>query len=218
MTVLFLLAACSGGNAGDTPAAAASVSVSKDSPNFIKETDMMIGDPAAPVTIVEYASLTCHACAAFHQMIMPTIKKDYIDTGKAKLILREFPIMGGATSVSFAGSVMARCVAEKHGSSAFFAIVDFLFTNFDQWRFSAEGPRATFLQAASQTGVNEQEFDACITRQDLLDVINANVEQAQDEFKVEGTPTLFIDGAKTPVLSLEDFKAKLDAAVAGAAG
>lgn len=215
MTIPFLLVAC-GGDRGDAPTGAALASVSKDSPNFIKETDMIFGDSAAPVTIVEYASLTCHACAAFHQTIMPTIKKDYIDTGKVKLILREYPIMGGATGVSFAGSVMARCVAEKHGTEAFFTIVDFLFTNFDQWRFSAEGPRAMFLQAASQAGVNEREFEACITRQDLLDIINANVAEARDEFNVEGTPTLFVDGAKVPVLSLDDLKAKLDAALAKA--
>src|SRR5690348_6219388 len=91
----------------------------------IKPTDMVRGSPNAPVTLVEYASMTCPHCAEFQKDIVPQLAKDYIDTGKVKLIFREYPLDGAARMAS----AVARCLSGEQ----FFAFIDLLFKNQPSW-------------------------------------------------------------------------------------
>jgi protein-disulfide isomerase len=149
--------------------------------------DMAIGDPKAPVTIVEYASMTCPHCAHFQDTTFPDIKKKYIDTGKVRYIFREFPL----DSLAAAAFMVARCAGEKD-SSKYFALVDTLFRQQNTW--AVEKPLPPLLAIAKQAGFTETSFNACLANQKLLDGIEKVRQRAVDTFKVNSTPTFFING------------------------
>lgn len=153
--------------------------------------DRVLGDADAPVTIVEYASMTCPHCASFHATVLPDLKKDYIDTGKAKLVFREFPLDNRA----LAASMVARCVE----GDAFFAFNDVLFRQQRQWASPAvepEAAKAHLVRLAKQVGISEESFDKCISNQDVLKGILAEMDRAKGEFEVTSTPTVFVNGQK----------------------
>jgi protein-disulfide isomerase len=180
----------------------------------VAETDMVLGSPDAPVTIIEYASVTCPICAMVHKQVLPQIKEKYIDTGNAKLIFREFPAHNPALSI--VGSMLARCVAEKGGKEAYFSVVSTLFNTQQEW---AEGsnPKQELEKIAAQAGMDGQAFDACIQRQDLLDLINENTRVAQDEFQVNGTPTFIVGGEKLGAArTITGYEDMLDNAISAA--
>jgi len=151
--------------------------------------DMVMGSDKAPVTIVEYASMTCPHCAHFQDAAFPEIKKRYIDTGKVRYILREFPL----DTLASAAFMLARCAGEKD-SSKYFAMVDTLFRQQEQWVTAKPVP--PLLAIAKQAGFTEQSFDTCLANQKLLDGIQSVRQRAIDAFKVHSTPTFFINGTK----------------------
>lgn len=148
--------------------------------------DQVLGKADAPVTIVEYASLTCPHCATFHATTLPEIKTKYIDTGKAKLILREFPFDPRAE----AGFMLSRCSNDKY-----YAMADVLFKQQNNWA-RAEDAQAALLQISKLAGFSQESFTACLTNQKLLEDIRAVRTRGADEFKVDSTPTFFINGDK----------------------
>lgn len=164
--------------------------------------DISIGKQDAKITIVEYASMTCPHCRAFHEATLPEITKKYLDTGKARLILREFPFDPRAA----AAFMLARCSAEdKH-----YAMISVLFQQQDVWA-RADDAQAALLQIARLAGFSQESFTACLTNQKLLDDVNAVRERATKEFGVESTPTFFINGKKyTGALSVEEMSAIID--------
>jgi len=209
-----LLAACGNGGAADKDSAAPAKTEAK-SDNLLSPTDMVIGAEDAPVTVIEYASVTCPHCATFHETIFPAIKEKYVDTGKVKFAFREFPT--APQGLSLVGSVLARCAAEKGGPDAYFLIIGTLFKTQKTWIYG-DDPKVELLKIAGQAGMDEAAFDACMQRQDLVDLINQNVGEASDKYKVDSTPSFVVDGEKlAAVRSQEDFEAKLDAALAEAA-
>ena len=149
--------------------------------------DMVLGEPDAPVTIIEYASLTCPDCAAFHKQVYPEIKSEYIDTGKAKLIFREFPF----DSIATAGSMLARCAEPKH----YFGFIDVMFEQQSEW-LSLGSPMEGIQEIARQGGFSNEQFQECITDTDVLEGIRWIQERGANEFGVESTPTFFINGVK----------------------
>ncbi|WP_245308683.1 DsbA family protein [Aurantimonas sp. 22II-16-19i] len=150
--------------------------------------DIVIGDPNAPVTIVEYASMTCGHCANFHESSYPVIKKDYIDTGKAKLIIREFPFDPRA----LAAFMLARCTGDDEKRTA---MIDVLFDQQDQWA-RAENASAALLNIAKLAGFTQESFTACLNNKELQQQIVETQERGQQEFGVDATPTFFINGDK----------------------
>jgi protein-disulfide isomerase len=150
--------------------------------------DMTMGSDKAPVTIVEYASMTCPHCAHFQETAFPEIKKRYIDTGKVRYILREFPL----DTLASAAFMLARCAGEKDPNK-YFAMVDTLFRQQNQWVTAKPVP--PLLAIAKQAGFTEQSFNACLANQKLLDGIQSVRQRAIDVFKVHSTPTFFINGA-----------------------
>ena len=151
--------------------------------------DVFLGPPDAKVTIVEYASMTCPHCAAFHRDTWPELKKRYIDTGKVRFALREFPLDPLAT----AGFMLARC----DGESKYYPIVDLLFSQQRAWAY-AERPLDALRQMMKQAGFSQEKFDSCLKDQKLYDAVNAVKNRGADEFKVESTPTFFINGQRHP--------------------
>nr|WP_295468964.1 DsbA family protein [Mesorhizobium sp.] len=163
--------------------------------------EKMLGKADAPVTIVEYASMTCPHCATFHATTLPEIKTKYIDTGKARLIMREFPFDPRAE----AGFMLARCSEDKY-----FAMVDVLFKQQSNWA-RAEDAQAALLQISKLAGFSQESFTACLTNQKLLEDIRAVRTRGADEFKVDSTPTFFINGDKyAGALSVGELSAIID--------
>lgn len=164
--------------------------------------EKVLGKADAPVTIVEYASMTCPHCAAFHATTLPEIKTKYIDTGKARLIMREFPFDPRAE----AGFMLARCSEDKY-----FAMVDVLFKQQSNWA-RAEDAQAALLQISKLAGFSQESFTACLTNQKLLEDIRAVRTRGADEFKVDSTPTFFINGDKyAGALTVGELSAIIDA-------
>ncbi|WP_363349847.1 DsbA family protein [Methylocystis echinoides] len=157
--------------------------------------DIVEGDANAPVTIVEYASMTCSHCAAFHRDVYPTLKKNYIDTGKVKFILREFPLDPLAT----AAFMLAREMGEKRD-----AMVDLLFAQQKNWAF-VDQPLDGLANVLKQAGLGQEKFEAVLKDQDLYKKITDVRARAAEKFGVNSTPTFFVNGEKyTGELSVAD--------------
>jgi protein-disulfide isomerase len=163
--------------------------------------DKVLGKADAPVTIVEYASMTCSHCAHFHQATLPAIKEKYIDTGKARLILREFPFDPRAE----AGFMLARCAGDNY-----FPMVDVLFKQQESWA-GVENAKAALLQISKLAGFSQESFEACLTDQKLLEDVRAVQKRGAEEFKVDSTPTFFINGnTYKGAMSVEEMSAIID--------
>jgi protein-disulfide isomerase len=166
--------------------------------------DMSMGDDKAPVTVIEYASMTCPHCAHFQEVTFPELKKRYIDTGKVRYIFREFPL----DSLAAAAFMLARCSGQDD-KTKYFALIDTMFLQQRQW--AVEKPLPPLLAIAKQAGFTQQSFDACLTNQKVLDGIESIRQRAVNQFKVESTPTFFINGTKFPgALSIEDMAKAID--------
>ena len=171
--------------------------------------DMVMGDAKAPVTVIEYASMTCPHCAHFQETTFPELKKRYIDTGKVRYIFREFPL----DSLAAAAFMLARCSAQDD-SSKYFALIDSLFRQQRTW--AVEKPLEPLFAIAKQAGFTKQTFDACLANQKVLDGIEAVRGRAVNQFKVESTPTFFINGTKAPgALSIDDMAKLIDPQLKG---
>ena len=149
--------------------------------------DLWLGAKDAPVTMIEYASMTCTHCAAFHQETWPTLKSKYIDAGKVRFVLREFPLDPLAT----AGFMLARCAGPDKRN----AIVDLLFTQQKNWAFVPK-PVEALESTVKQAGITHDAFEACLKDQKLYDQVNQERDTAGQQFKVDATPTFFINGVR----------------------
>lgn len=160
----------------------------------VKLGDIVLGAETAPVTIIEYASMTCSHCANFANATFPKLKAAYIDTGKVRYIFREFPL----DRASLAASVVARCIGETDKSKTF-ALIDVLFAQQDKWAFKDQIPA---LQAiAKQFGMGEAAFEACFADDRRIKSIREDVTRANEILGVNSTPTFFINGTMYPGLA-----------------
>jgi len=149
--------------------------------------DVVIGNADAPVTILEYASMTCTHCRDFHTESYPAIKKDYLDTGKAKLIIREFPFDPRAV----AAFMLARCAGDERRT----AMVDVLFDQQGEWA-AAENASVALLKIAQLAGMSQDQFKACLQNTELQSKVVAVQAAGQSDFGVSATPTFFVNGDK----------------------
>ncbi len=149
--------------------------------------EMALGDPKAPNTVIEYVSMTCPHCQRFHTEAYPKFKAQFVDTGKAYFILREFPL----DPLAAAAIVVARCAPKER----FFPLVDLMFDHQNDWAFVPQPVDALF-NLVKQAGFSRDSFNACLTNQALLDGVNWVQDRAQKQFGVNSTPTFFINGNK----------------------
>ena len=163
--------------------------------------DKQLGKDDAKVTIVEYASMTCPHCAHFAATTFPDLKKKYIDTGKARYILREFPFDPSAE----AGFMLARCAKDNY-----FPMVDVLFAQQANW-VGVSNTKDALLQISKLAGFTQESFEACLTDQKLLDDVRSVQKRGANEFKVDSTPTFFINGKTYKgAMSIEEMSAIID--------
>jgi protein-disulfide isomerase len=148
--------------------------------------DVVEGQANASITVVEYASMTCSHCAAFANNVYPTLKSKYIDTGKVKYILREFPLDPLAT----AGFMLARCAGDKRE-----AMVALLFAQQKNWAF-VDKPLDGLSNIVKQTGMSQDGFEKCLKDQALYDKVNLVRDRGAEKFGVNATPTFFINGKR----------------------
>ena len=163
--------------------------------------DEIMGDVNAPVTLLEYASMTCPHCKRFHEQIMPEIKKNFIDTGKVKYILRPFPFDGDRRGE--AAFMLAKCAP----NNSYYPMLDALFATQQSWA-GRGNPVPELLRISKLSGMTEADFKACLGNQDLLTKMIQGRNLAVSKFKVRATPTVFINDQKftgpSSVASLSD--------------
>jgi len=167
--------------------------------------DMALGLATAPVTVTEYASMTCGHCAHFNENVFPKIKSEYIDSGKIRWVFREFPLDIKAA----AGSMLARCIA-KEDAGKYFAVIDMLFKQQNDW--VSKNTTETLTRIGKQAGLSQQAVEECLKDQALLDKIAADQKFASEVLKVNSTPTFFINGEMVKgATSFEEFDKKIKA-------
>jgi protein-disulfide isomerase len=169
--------------------------------------DMSLGNPKAPVRVVEYLSLTCPHCAHFNAEVYPAFKAKYVDTGKVYYTVRE--LLTAPAQVAAAGFLLARC----NGGTRYFTIVDQVFKSQPRWQQGQIKP--IFLEIAKANGVTEEQFNACLTDEKAQAALDGRIKYAIETDKVTGTPTFFINGVQLPNQDVPTL-ADLDAAIAKA--
>ncbi len=159
--------------------------------------DKTFGAADAPVTIVEYASITCHFCMKFHSETWPALKEKYVDPGKVRFIMREFPLDPLAT----AGFMLARCA----GDDKWYPVLDLLYRTKETWGH-AQNPADALLQTVRQAGFTQESFETCLRNDKLFQDVRSVADRAAKDFGVNSTPTFFINGEKrTGALTLQEF-------------
>ena len=149
--------------------------------------EMVLGEPSAPITVLEYSSLTCPHCARFHAETLPAIRKNYIDAGKVRLVYRHFPFDQPA--------LMAAALAECAGHDRFFTFLDVLFASQSAWA-GADDPIASLTGIGRLGGLKAEAIAACCTDRAMLDRILAQRVDGAKEFAIDSTPTFIVNGEK----------------------
>jgi len=167
--------------------------------------DMIYGDPNAKLTVVEYASLTCHFCADFHNVSFPKLEADYIDTGKINFVYRDFPTDGA----SAAAALMARCAPGDGGK----AMIAATYRNQKDWIMSP-APFDLLVGYAGASGMAAADIEACLKNQPMLDAITAVRDDALATYKLKVTPTFIVGAAMVEGSNYDQLKAAIDTALA----
>ncbi len=164
--------------------------------------DKILGDENAPVTVVEYASMTCPHCASFHNNTWKSFKEKYVDTGKVRFIFREFPL----DNVAMAIAMVARCApADKYHQ-----VIGLYFEQQEEWRQPGNMYQA-LLDRAIPFGFTKESFDACLSNQALVKSIEEIKTKAAEQFGVNSTPTFFINGVReSGALTLGQMEERID--------
>jgi protein-disulfide isomerase len=157
----------------------------------------VLGKADAPVTIIEYASMTCPHCASFHEQTMPRIKSEFIDKGLVRFVFRPFPLDGLAARAS----LLAQCAPGE----GYFNMLDVLFRSQSAWG-SAPDPLAALKQIGRTAGMAEADIERCISDQAALDHIVAGIKEAQAKFAIDSTPSFVVNGKKYTNMPFDDFE------------
>jgi protein-disulfide isomerase len=158
--------------------------------------DMIMGATDAPVTIVEYASLTCSHCAQFHKTIVPVLKEKYVDTGKARFVFRHYPLDAYAAQAS----LLVKCAPESKREG----LIDTIFTRQTQWIQQSGDPIKGLTNIAREAMISEETFSACARDQKNIDWLQRHLEEGRDVYDINSTPTIYVNGNKISIVSVAD--------------
>jgi protein-disulfide isomerase len=184
----------------------------------VKESDRVMGSPDAPVTIIEYASMTCSHCAAFATTVLPEIESTYVESGQVRFIFREFPLDGAAR----VASALARCQTGDN----YFAFIDLIFENQQNWianltgggnqGITQESVEESLLEYARIAGMGREQAIACMRDPENLAEVDANWNEAQNRYIINSTPGFVVNGVThTGALPFEAFKEIIDPLLEG---
>lgn len=192
------LAACSGGDSGTSTKGSAASGANSE---YLVPNDHVTGSADAPVTLVEYASVACGACAGWHNQVYPDLKQKYVDTGKVRYVFREY--VTGVPEYADAGFMIALCAADEN----YFKNIAFQFKRFNQiMQMGQQGKaRDAYIGIAKSAGLSEDEFVTCMQNQELRDQYKAKMQTGID-MGVTSTPAFFINGEKHKVYTLESIE------------
>lgn len=164
--------------------------------------DMALGSPTAPLTIIEYASMTSAQCAAFHRAVLPRLRAEYIDKGKVRLVYRDFPLDAAALRAA----TLARCAGEQR----YFAFLETFYEQQTVWANTMD-PLAALERIARSTGMMPAEIKACLSNREVEEYALESRLQAQSRFGIFGTPSFVIEGRTYKAIqSFEDLKRIID--------
>jgi protein-disulfide isomerase len=194
---------------GSVPAGGQSFADAPQMPVTVVPEDRVLGKEDAPVTVIEYASFTCPHCAHFATDVLPAIKAPLIDSGKVRLVFRDYPL----DQLALRAAMLVRCL----GNDRAFGMIDLLFQRQMQWA-TAQDPDAALLAIAKQAGLSDADFHACMANQDVQNAVVQSRVDAEQKYKIQSTPSFLINGrlavgAPTP----EQFTQMVDALLPGAA-
>jgi protein-disulfide isomerase len=153
----------------------------------IYDDDRFLGESAAPITIVEFSSLTCPHCASFHKHTLPELKAAWFDSGKARMIYRHYPLDG----LALRAAALADCFEGKR----FFGFLDLLFRTQENWARDND-PLGVLKKLAKQAGMGEEQSEACLTDEAKMDKIFEKVAHARDTYEIQSTPSFVVGGEK----------------------
>jgi protein-disulfide isomerase len=182
--IVLVILAAAWGCGGSSPAAP---TPSSTPPATLPE--MVMGSATAPITMLDYSSLTCSHCADFQATTLQAIKSTYIDAGQVRVVFREFPLNNGA---ALSAAMVARCSADKY-----FTVVDLLYASQAVWA-GAANVSAALKSVVAPAGVSAADVDACLARSDLKTAIQAMKTEGENKYGIAATPT-FIINEKTKV-------------------
>jgi protein-disulfide isomerase len=165
------------------------IALAQDWQAQVTDFDKIKGSADAPVTVIEYASLTCGHCASFHANTLPDFTAQYIDSGQVRMIWRQFPLNG----LDLRAGMMARCAPENR----FFGLLDVLFATQADW-VSAEDPLAALARIGRTAGLSQNQIDACFADEALADRIVQVRLDAEQKYDVAATPTFVVQGEVVP--------------------
>ncbi len=167
--------------------------------------EVVMGDENAPVTVIEYMSLTCPHCANFHIETLPDVMKNYVDTGKVRFIFRDYPLDGTA----YRAAIVTHCMAEA-GPKRYYGFVQILFQQQQRWA-TARDPLAEVAKLARIGGMNQQSFDACLENETYASGVLLARTQGETEYEIQSTPSFVINGRVVPGgMSYEEFSRAID--------
>ncbi len=170
--------------------------------------EQALGAPDAKITIVEYASATCPHCAAFHKETFPTLKKEYVDTGKVRFVFREFPF----DDLALAAFMIARCAP----ADRYFPMIEVLFEQQGTWTDRGRNAREELFKIAQLAGFTSESFETCLKNEEVAKGIIEIQKRGEGEFAVRATPTFFVNGKRfRGKQDIEEFRKTIDAALAG---
>lgn len=178
-----------GGDADSPAASSTTATAAKTIHPVIGADEFIIGKPGAPITIVEYASLTCPHCARFHTETLPQLIANYIEPGKVRLVYRDFPL----DRYALQGSMMARCA----GRGRFLGFIDAMYKTQNAWSRS-NNPTQSLARIGLHGGMSQKAFDACMENKEIETKVLTQRADGQEKFSIISTPTLIINGRVYP--------------------
>lgn len=192
------------GQGGQVPARALAQEGEAAMESDLLTAPMSIGDADAPVTIIEYASLTCPHCARFHGIVYPQIKENYVETGQVRFEMREVYF----DRPGLWGAMLARC----DGGSRYFGILDLLYARQADWSRAdtAQEVVAQLGRIGAQAGLNQEQIQACLSDAALAEALVAQYQTHMEEHQISGTPSFVVNGTMHSNMSYEDFAAVIE--------